>query len=75
MAHLFCDFKKKREAPKIRGNEIPRNSIEKIENEGFHSCHNHSLYYSSIPSMDLQDSTKGRNTQRRRQFHNTPLNL
>ena len=25
--------------------------------------------------MDLQDSTKGRNTQRRRQFHNTPLNL
>jgi hypothetical protein len=25
--------------------------------------------------MVLQDSTKKRNTQRRRQFHNTPLNL
>ena len=25
--------------------------------------------------MALQDSTKGRNTQRRRRFHNTPLNL
>jgi hypothetical protein len=25
--------------------------------------------------MALQDSTKGRNTQRRRRFHKTPLNL
>jgi regulator of replication initiation timing len=65
MAHLFCDFKKKREAPKIQENEIPRNSIEKIQNEGFHSCHNASLYSLSGPSMALQYSTKGRNTQRR----------
>jgi hypothetical protein len=72
---LFCNFKKKREAPKIRENELPENSIEKIQNEGFHSCHNASLYSSSSPSMALQDSTKGINTQRRRRFHNTPLNL
>jgi hypothetical protein len=71
MAHLFCNIKKKREAPKIRENELPG----KIQNEGFHSCHNASLYSSSIPSMALQDSTKGRNTQRRRRFYNTPLNL
>jgi hypothetical protein len=51
------------------------NSIEKIQNEEFHSCHNTSLYSSSSPSMALQESTKGRNTQRRRRFHNRPLNL
>jgi hypothetical protein len=66
---------KKREAPKIWENELPDNSIEKKQNEGFHSCHNASLYSSSIPSMTLQDSTQVRNTQRRRRFHNTPLNL
>jgi hypothetical protein len=66
MAHLFCDFKNKQEAPNIWENELPGNSIEKIQNEGFHSCHNASLYYLSSPSMALQDSTKGRNTQRRR---------
>jgi hypothetical protein len=75
MAHLFCNFKKKREAPKIRKNELHGKSIEKNQNEGFHSCHNASLYSSSIPSMALQDLAKERNTQRRRRFHNTPLNL
>jgi hypothetical protein len=74
MAHIFCNFKKKREAPNIKENELPGKSIEKIQNEGFHSCHNASLYSSSGPSMAFQDSIKGRNTQRRR-FHNTPLNL
>jgi hypothetical protein len=72
MAHLFCNIKKKQEAPKIQENKLPDNSIEKIQNEGFHSCHIASL---SIPSMALQDSTNGRNTQKRRRFHNTPLNL
>jgi hypothetical protein len=72
MAHFFCNIKKKREAPNIQENELPGNSIEKIQNEGFHSCQIASL---SSPSMALQDSTKGRNTQRRRRFHNTPLNL
>jgi hypothetical protein len=66
MAHLFCNFKKKREAPKIRENELPGNSIEKIKNEGFHSCHNASLYSSSSLIMAFQDSTKERKTQRRR---------
>jgi hypothetical protein len=66
MAHLFCNVKNKREAPKIRENEVPGNSIEKIQNEGFHSCHNASLYSSSSPSMALQDLAKGINTQRRR---------
>jgi hypothetical protein len=74
MAHLFYNFKKKREAPKIQENELPSNSIEKNRNEGFHSCHNASLYSSSGPSMTLQDSKKWRNTQRRSRFHNTPLN-
>ena len=55
MAHLFSNVKNKRETPKIWENELPGNSIEKIQNEGFHSCHNVSLYSSSIPSMDLQD--------------------
>ena len=67
MAHFFCNFKKKQEAPKVQENELPG----KIQNEGFHSFHNASLYSSSSPSMDLQDLAKGRNTQRRRRFHNT----
>jgi hypothetical protein len=62
MAHIFCNIKKKQEAPKIQENELPG----KIQNEGFHSCHNASLYSSSSPSMALQDSTKSRNTQRMR---------
>jgi hypothetical protein len=66
MAHLFCNFKKKRETPNIQENELPGNSIEKIQNEGFHSCHNVSLYSLSSPLMALKDSTKGRNNQRRR---------
>jgi regulator of replication initiation timing len=66
MAHLFCNFKKKREAPKVCEKELPGKSIEKIQNEGFHSCHNASLYSSSSLSKALQDSTKGRNTQRMR---------
>jgi hypothetical protein len=72
MAHRFCNIKKKREAPNIQENELPENSIEKIQNEGFHSCHNAFL---SIPSMYFQVSAKARNTQRRRRFHNTHLNL
>jgi hypothetical protein len=64
MFHLF--FKKTQEAPKIQENELPRNSIGKTQNGEFHSCHDALLNSSSIPSMDLQDSTKGRNTQRRR---------
>jgi hypothetical protein len=75
MTHLFCNFKKKREAQKIQRNELPGNSIEKIQDEGFHSCHNYSLYSSSIPSMYLKDLAKDINTQRRRKFHNTPLNI
>jgi len=75
MTHFFCDFKKKKEEPNIRENELPSNSIEKIQNEGFHSCYNASLYSSSSPSMALKDSAKGRNTQIRRRFYNTPLNL
>jgi hypothetical protein len=43
MTHIFCNLKKKREAPKIQENELPGNSIEKNQNEGFHSCHNASL--------------------------------
>jgi regulatory protein YycH of two-component signal transduction system YycFG len=75
MTHLLFNLKKKREAPKIRENEIPRNSIEKNQNDGFQSCHNASLHSSLRPSIALQDSTKEINTQRSRRFHNTPLNL
>jgi hypothetical protein len=71
MDHLFCNFKKKQEAPKVWENELPR----KIQNEGLHSCHDASLYSSSFPSMAFQDSTKGRNTQRMIKFYNTPLNI
>jgi hypothetical protein len=76
MLHLFYNFKKTQEAPKIRENELPDNSIGKTQKyqkdvycdffEEFHSCHDAPLNSSSIPSMALQDSTKGRNTQRRR---------
>ena len=66
MTHFFCDFKKKKEEPNIRENELPRKSIEKIKNEWFNSCHNAYLYSSSSPSMALKDLEKGRNTQRRR---------
>ena len=72
MAHLFCNIKNKREAPNIRENELPGNLFEKNKNKGLHSCHNASL---SSPSMALQDSSKERNNQRRRWFHNTPLNI
>jgi hypothetical protein len=71
MAHFFCNIKKKREAPKIWENEIPG----EIQNEWFHSFHNASLYSSSSPSMDFKDSTKGRKTEIRIPFFNTPLNL
>ena len=72
MDHLFCNFKKKQEATKIQENELPGNSINKIQTEWFNSSHN---AYLSSPSMALQNSPKERNTQRRRRFHNTPLNL
>jgi hypothetical protein len=75
MFQLFCNFKNTQEAPKIQENELPRNSIRKTHNEEFNSCHDAPLNYLSIPSMDLQDSIKWRNTQRRRQFHKTPINI
>jgi hypothetical protein len=66
MSHIFYNFKKNREAPKIQENELPRKSIEKTQNEGFHSCHNASLYSSSSPSMVTRDASKGTTSQRRR---------
>ena len=72
----FLCFEKETRSTKDSGeSKLPRNSIEKTQNEGFHSCQNASLYSSSSRSMDFQVSTKERNTQRRRRFHNTPLNL
>jgi hypothetical protein len=41
----------------------------------FLSCHDVPLPSSPSPSMDLQDSTKGRGIQRRRRLHRSPLNL
>jgi hypothetical protein len=73
MFHLFYNFKKTQEAPKIQEDELPGNSIGKIKKS--HSCHDAPLNFPSSPSMALQDSTKGTNTQRRRRFHKTPLNL
>ena len=57
------------------GNELLGNSIEKIQNEGFHSCHNASLYSSSSPLMVSRDASKGTTSQRRRRLHRSPLNL
>jgi hypothetical protein len=72
MLHLFYNFKKTQETPNIWENKLPRISIGKTQNEEFHSYHDAPLNSPSIPSMALQDSTKGRNTQRRRKFHKTP---
>jgi hypothetical protein len=66
MLHLLYNFKKTREALKIWENELLGNSIGKTQNEELHSCHDAPLNSSSSPSMALQDSTKERNTQRRR---------
>jgi hypothetical protein len=61
------------------------NSIGKIQEyqENIHggstkepfSCHDALLPSPPIPSMDLQDSRKGKVIQRRRQLHKIPLNL
>ena len=75
MAHLFCNSKKKQEAPKINENELPRNSIGENQNELFHSYHNSPLYPSSRPSMVSRDASKGTTSQRRRRLHRSPLNL
>jgi hypothetical protein len=63
MTHIFCNIKKKRETPNIWENELSENSIEKIQNEGFHSCHN---AYLLSPLMYFQVSAKGINNQRSR---------
>jgi hypothetical protein len=65
--------------------KIPGNSIGKIQksqediyydsSQEFISCCDVPFPSPPIPSMALQDSTKGRVIQRRRRFHRTPLNL
>jgi hypothetical protein len=65
--------------------KIPGNSIGKIQEtqENIHgestkeflSYHDAPFPSPPIPSMDLQDATKGRGNQRRRRLHRTPLNI
>jgi hypothetical protein len=65
--------------------KCPDNSIGKIQEsqENPHggstkepcSCHDAPFPSPPSPSMDLQDTTKGRGTQRRRKLHRIPLNI